>query len=464
VTPPPHDDDDDDEDASSSSSSSEAFLWTKAGTNKEKRRPVDRVVSKPTTTTAPTHTTASTTWMGRLRKTVAGLTHDDEFSTTKPIDQQQQHPSQSIPQNYASMRRSASTPEVAAMNAAANAAPATSNNNNRTAARAQYNARIMPNKVVMVRHGQSEGNLNELLYSTTPDNAMRLTKLGWNQALETGKVLKNQVLATGEPIHFIVSPYVRTVETFHGLVSAWCDPKEFNHIPNREKRLTAWYSRLLELGLTWHEDPRIREQDFGNYQVPLQIQKAKQERHRFGPFFYRFPHGESASDVFDRVSTFLDSLWRSFDMNRSRNYVLVTHGISIRVLLARYFRYSIDQFSLLANPKNCEMVILGHDGAGKLQLDGRCELKVEENEETGEPQVRGHEFHKRLRVLPKRFVHKLNVRVSYDDQIGPPLVVGFDTNVVDIQEALIDAGGEPSKVPPRSDLATELHRAQSLGR
>lgn len=28
----------------------------------------------------------------------------------------------------------------------------------------------------------------------------------------------------------------------------------------------------------------------------------------------------------------------------------MTHGISIRVILARYFRYTIDQFHLLANP------------------------------------------------------------------------------------------------------------------
>lgn len=44
---------------------------------------------------------------------------------------------------------------------------------------------------------------------------------------------------------------------------------------------------------------------------------------------------------FDRVSTFLDSLWRSFETQKAQNYVLVTHGISIRVFLARYFRYSI---------------------------------------------------------------------------------------------------------------------------
>jgi broad specificity phosphatase PhoE len=135
--------------------------------------------------------------------------------------------------------------------------------------RAQYNARIMPNKLVMIRHGQSVGNTNELLYSTTPDNTMPLTDLGWEQARAAGTILKEKILASGETVHFIVSPYVRTVETFHGLISAWCDPKEFAHIADKDSRIKAWYGRLIEMGLTWSEDSRIREQDFGNYQVRL---------------------------------------------------------------------------------------------------------------------------------------------------------------------------------------------------
>jgi len=360
----------------------------------------------------------------------------------------------------------------------------------RHSARAQYNAKIMPNKVVMIRHGQSMGNIDETLYSTTPDNAMPLTKLGWEQARKAGKHLKDSVLAPLESVHFIVSPYARTVETFHGIVSAWCDPDapEFASIPNREMRLQAWYGRLLEMGLTWvrassvvnnsikfhsffltthdssffntvqsssptlsffnyvfqHEDPRIREQDFGNYQVPELIRKAKRDRHRFGIFYYRFPHGESASDVFDRVSTFLDSLWRSFDMNRSRNYVLVTHGISIRVLLARYFRYTIHQFNMLANPRNCEMVVLGHDGLGRLRLQGRYNLHLKERAEANgnkasddkekkdarlldavgsdassvvskEQVVDEYRFYKRLRILPQAAIRKVDIRISYSE-------------------------------------------------
>jgi broad specificity phosphatase PhoE len=285
--------------------------------------------------------------------------------------------------------------------------------------RAEYNARIMPKKLVLVRHGQSMGNINEVLYSTTPDNSMPLTDLGWEQARSAGKVLREKILASGESVHFIVSPYVRTVETFHGLVSAWCDPssEEFASISNHDEKVKAWYHRLMEMGLTWNEDSRLREQDFGNYQNPEVIRRAKEERWRFGAFYYRFPHGESASDVFDRVSTFLDSLWRSFEMNKSSNYVLVTHGIVLRVFLARYFRYTIDQFNTLANPKNCEMVVLGPSGNGKLDLEGRCALDIEEDPETKEPQVTGYKFHKRLRILPKCAIRKVKIRIAPDDKV-----------------------------------------------
>ena len=46
------------------------------------------------------------------------------------------------------------------------------------------------------------------------------------------------------------------------------------------------------------------------------MKQMKEERHGFGSFYYRFAHGESASDVFDRVTTFLDSLYRSFESGR----------------------------------------------------------------------------------------------------------------------------------------------------
>lgn len=110
-----------------------------------------------------------------------------------------------------------------------------------------YNATIMPNKLIMIRHGQSEGNVDEVLYSTKPDNNMRLTKLGWDTARMAGNALKEEI-GKGETVHFVVSPYVRTVETFHGIVSAWVDPMELDWVEGRNRRLKAWYSKLMEMG------------------------------------------------------------------------------------------------------------------------------------------------------------------------------------------------------------------------
>ena len=111
-----------------------------------------------------------------------------------------------------------------------------------------FNASIMPNKLILMRHGQSEGNVDEVLYSTIPDNNMRLTQLGWESARLAGRALREE-LGEDETVHFVVSPYVRTVETFHGIMSAWVDPREFDGLDGgRNRKLKAWYSKLMEMG------------------------------------------------------------------------------------------------------------------------------------------------------------------------------------------------------------------------
>jgi len=280
------------------------------------------------------------------------------------------------------------------------------------------NGEIMPRTVTLIRHGESEGNVNADLFQTKPDSMMKLTELGWAQARMAGKTLREQIIKQNgkNSIHFIVSPYVRTMETFHAIASAWCDPdKEFGDIEDRNERLSAWYERLAMEGLTWLEDPRIREQDFGNYQDAHAVKKAQIERRQFGAFYYRFLNGESGSDVFDRVSTFFDSLWRSFHYpDHAQNYVLVTHGISIRVLLARYFHYSIDQFHMMKNPTNCEMVILQHDGEGKLQLNGRRSIESEDKgNSAGEMQpLLKYKFYETMAVVPKEHFRPRVIRMT----------------------------------------------------
>ena len=58
------------------------------------------------------------------------------------------------------------------------------------------------------------------------------------------------------------------------------------------------------------EDPRLREQEWGNYQDPLKMPHIMQQRREVGSFYFRFPNGESGADVFDRASTFIGTLVR----------------------------------------------------------------------------------------------------------------------------------------------------------
>jgi broad specificity phosphatase PhoE len=49
-------------------------------------------------------------------------------------------------------------------------------------------------------------------------------------------------------------------------------------------------------------------------------------------FRYRFHHGESGGDVWDRVSDWWASAFREFSRHRYDNYVIVTHGLTMRCI------------------------------------------------------------------------------------------------------------------------------------
>ena len=97
------------------------------------------------------------------------------------------------------------------------------------------------------------------------------------------------------------------------------------------------------------EEPRIAEQQFGNFQNLDEVRRAKAERHRFGHFFYRFPNGEAGMDVYSRATSFINTMFRHVSgMAASRpnalkdhNIVVITHGLTLRLILMRYFQLRV---------------------------------------------------------------------------------------------------------------------------
>lgn len=101
-----------------------------------------------------------------------------------------------------------------------------------------------PRRIILVRHGQSEGNLDESVYTSVADPKIALTNKGLAEAEECGKRIREVIEKDGAidwKVYFYASPYRRTLETLRSLGLA--------------------FERDRVAGM--REEPRLREQDFG---------------------------------------------------------------------------------------------------------------------------------------------------------------------------------------------------------
>ena len=118
------------------------------------------------------------------------------------------------------------------------------------------------------------------------------------------------------------------------------------------------------------EEPRLREQDWANFQIAGDIEDQKELRNAYGHFFYRFREGESGSDVYDRISSFMETLYRHWSKpDYAPNALFVTHGLTMRLFCMRWFHWSVEYFESLNNPDNAEVRTLLRTDRGKYELD-----------------------------------------------------------------------------------------------
>ncbi|KAF8054608.1 phosphoglycerate mutase-like protein [Scenedesmus sp. PABB004] len=258
------------------------------------------------------------------------------------------------------------------------------------AARRARDTRVLPQRIILVRHAQSEGNVNAGAYTYIPDPQVPLTALGRQQAYEAGLAIRRHMeeAAGGSDafkLFFFASPYARSLQT--------CD------------NIRAAFDCSQVAGV--QEEVQLREQDFGNFQDAEGKQREKLERVRYGRFFYRFPNGESGADVYDRITVFSDHLIRDINAGarppcvtrapsphrgaaeagagrsaaaaadacarragrfaNNTSLVLVTHGLALRIFLMRWFHWGVDQFMSVYNPPNAVPIVLEKVDAAALE-------------------------------------------------------------------------------------------------
>lgn len=208
-----------------------------------------------------------------------------------------------------------------------------------------------PKNIFLVRHGLSVGNVDRNAYKHKPDWQIELDQKGHVQAEEVGKKLKE--LTNFSKTAFYASPYMRTKQTLTEILKSF-DPESTYRVK---------------------EDPRLREIEYGTGKSKAtegSYSLLEKERIETGPFFYRMPNGESCADLYDRITTFLDTLHRDFSKpDFPDNVVIVTHGMTMRVFLMRWFHWTVDYFHRVRNADNCDIYHM------ELQENGKYLLKTE---------------------------------------------------------------------------------------
>lgn len=190
-------------------------------------------------------------------------------------------------------------------------------------------------KIILVRHGESEGNVDPKLYMKIPDHRIKLTEKGHQQAKKAGEEIKK--IVKNRPLDVYYSPYIRTKQTWNGIKEG-----------------------LNRNNLTQEEDPRLREQQHTMFRSAEHRRSKFQEQKEFSKFFYRFGKGgESVADVYSRIATFLTELRLDKKVfNHENDCIIVAHDIVLKSMIMKLYKLDTQKYGMIPDIENCAPIIL----------------------------------------------------------------------------------------------------------
>jgi broad specificity phosphatase PhoE len=202
--------------------------------------------------------------------------------------------------------------------------------------------------VLLVRHGESEGNKNRSIHKTTPDHAIPLSDLGKKQARNAGKIISSFLrlhLVKGKRCRLWTSPYTRTRETANCIMET---AGEYI-IDMKEHILLCEQQFGLFDGLSNEELQTIYPREYAFYDKCEKFE---------GRFWARMPLGESRFDVATRVHQAFGTFRRDRDQHEIENIIVVCHGVTLRAFVMMWCHYTPEWFDKEPNPNNCTVRLI----------------------------------------------------------------------------------------------------------
>lgn len=127
-------------------------------------------------------------------------------------------------------------------------------------------------EIYLIRHGESEGNIDKEIYRHKPDYALRLTQNGYKQAVNLGRNIGENILEySSEPVYFYTSPFYRARDTFQGIITGMSESiiKKYE-VENPQYLINSWKKIAMKI-------PVCGSKNGGKFQerISAKIQKWK---------------------------------------------------------------------------------------------------------------------------------------------------------------------------------------------
>ncbi|MEC7028531.1 MAG: histidine phosphatase family protein [Pseudomonadota bacterium] len=235
-------------------------------------------------------------------------------------------------------------------------------------------------RIILGRHGQSEGNISEPFYAKKGDPHIELTREGWEQVIGSGRFLDGYLREhkIDPPKRIWVSPFMRTRQTLRGMIEGFSR--------------AGYYIRAAHTDIREHF--LLAEQTFGILPY-MKYSKGIARRafsklfsdfsaaaYKHNPFMSVTPLGESPMDLFKRIDGFVGRLLEEEKEQGIDNVLIVAHGATIKAFMIRLFDMPMDAWKKLDTPGNGDLYMLD-DESGSWRVtriyDGEKGVPVNEN-------------------------------------------------------------------------------------
>lgn len=236
-------------------------------------------------------------------------------------------------------------------------------------------------RIILVRHGESQANVDQSLHRIMPDHEVALSSRGQQQAkVAADEIIKFYSSDTFicEHTYYSYNPHKWTAEEFvrnywvTGNVKPFKPPPKITlwNSPYRRTRDTANIiaDNLGKLFYKRKENTLLCEQQFGLFDgLPDEELKTRYTnewetwnkcKQYNGKFWARYPMGESAFDTAVRIHQAFGTFHRDNEKHGDTDHIVVCHGTVAKLFVMMWFHYPFEWYENERTIGNCGLYLI----------------------------------------------------------------------------------------------------------